>query len=218
MSLVNSASASAGTVNLPIGSGTDRYVVAFVTENHWDFAGHATTATLNGVGGTSFALSGGNPDGIKAQAWYWLDVNLPASGTYAITLDGNDGNGRQLSALYLEDMIQQAPVDVTQLALDARGDFSDTLVADAGSCVVALTMWNSGGGTTVTVEAWQTVLNNALQGNGHHTHTYTETNLSILHDFSAFETSAAISFAIEPNAGGGGGSSIPVILNHHLRH
>ena len=212
MSLVNTTSTASNSTNVVIGagSGNNRYLVALLSENHWDPAGHATNATINSVNGTPITFSCGNPDGIRVAGWYWLDTNLPASsGTYALTIDGNYGNGRRLSTLYFDTMLQQAPVDVTALILDARGDFTDTLVAANSSCVIVGTMFNVGaGGNSVTVGGGQTTLVNVTENNGIHTHSYTESSLSFVHDYSAFETSVALAFAIEPGAGAGGTANL----------
>lgn len=220
MSLVSVLTQQTGSCNVVIGagSGNGRYVVALATENHWDPAGHGTVATLDGVNGTPITISGGDPDGMKSQGWYWLDADLPAAGTYPVTLNGNDGNGRQLTTFYLENMVQLAPADPTALAINAYGGFSDTLTAEAGSCVIVGTCWNYTVGQTVTVGAGFTTVINADQSNGLHTHSYSESTLTFDHDFSAFETVVGVAFAIEPETGGGGGSVIPVILNHLMRH
>lgn len=199
----NTAAGGSCNINIAQGSGNNRYLVALLTENHWDAANHATVATINGVNGTVIGTSGGNPDGLRVRGWYWLDANLPASsGTYAVTLDGNDGNGRQLSCVYYTGCKQAAPADITTLTLDYRGDSTDTLVADSGLTAIMATIWIYNSGNTVTLGSGQVAIINANQNNGLHTHSYHEDSGAVSHDFSAYELNGSLAFAIEPAAAG----------------
>ena len=215
-------SIAGGSCNVTIGAGgNDRIVVALFTENHWDSAGHATALEIEGVNGILITpFSGGAPDGVVVRGWYWLDASLPASsGTYSINADGNNGNGRQMSAIYYSGAKQSAPADIGSLPLDARGIATDTLIGDAGFTAFMATLWNFNTGNTVAIGVNEVALCNVDQNNGLHVHTYNEIDGAMSHDFSAFELSGMISFAIEPAAGGSGsGNLIPVIQHHRMRH
>lgn len=212
---------STGSCDVTVGaSGNNRIVVALLTENHWAPANHAANVEIEGINGAVITTSGGDPEGLRVRGWYWLDADLPASaGTYSVDADGNDGNGRQLSVIYYTGAKQSAPADAGNLALDYRGDITDTLTGDAGFTAVMASLWIYNSGNTVTISGDETALFNANQNNGLHVHTYNETDGGMSHDFSAFELSGMISFAIEPaSGGGGGGSTIPVIQHHRMRH
>lgn len=217
MPLVDTETTDTSTcaINISHASGNNRYLVALLTENHWAPANHASSATIDSVAGTVITTSGGGGDGLRVRGWYWLDDDLPAaSGTEDVTINGNAGSGRQFSVLYFNDMKQEAPADINFSTLDYRGDTSavvEELTADADSVAIMATIWIWNSGNTVSLGSGQTAIYNTNQNNGLHTHSYNDTALTLLHDFSAYELNGTIAFAIEPAAGGGGGgeSSTP---------
>lgn len=200
MAIANIATSTSGSITIG-GSGNNRVVVAMVTGSHWDAGSFWTTATLNGVSGTSIRAQG-TADNFKAQAFIWFDANLPASGSsYSVTLNGDAGNGRQITLFYATGVDQGGAVDAE--GDDAGGSETITRSPGSGSGSVAFmcTSINMTSGSP-TFSTNETAIYSNVGGFGQF-HTYDDVDSSCTHAANN-EFRAWVSFAIEAAAGGGG--------------
>lgn len=197
MAIANITTSTSGSITIGA-SGNNRVVIAMVTGSHWDAGSFWTTATLDSVGGTSIRAQGA-ADNFKAQAFIWLDEDLPASGgSYAVTLNGDAGNGRQLTLFYAEN------VDQVLGAVDADGDDAggtDPITrspgSGSGSVAFMCTSINMSSGSP-TFSANETTIYSNVGGFGQF-HTYDSVDSSVSHTANN-EFRSWVSFAIEPSS------------------
>lgn len=99
------ASAAAKTVSLTIGSGSNRMVIALIgIDNN---GGFSPTPTFNGQ---TMTLAGTANNGILyVYIYYILEANLPAAGSYILSIDPVTAGSGGIWCVSLSGVAQQAP-------------------------------------------------------------------------------------------------------------
>lgn len=194
----NSDATTAGqTLNIPVGSGNNRVVVAFFTQFRTPVT--VGSGTLNGTAGTLIATVD-SPDGTRrSTAWIWLDAALPtSSGDYTVTYTGA-GSDIAIHAIHYSGAAQDStPTYASTSANSGASGISLSPTLTSGAVVFGATH-----STNLTITGSQTaILANGNSGNTTHSSSYNETNNAITYS-STTQGNAAIAVAIEAAAAGG---------------
>ncbi len=148
-------SSASGAVN---GSSFNHVVAAknssllIVVASEWVGSDLFTGATVNGVSGTQlFIQSGTSPSFMRA--WYWINSQLPAPGTWAVLVSGPTTDAAAISMLF-DNVSQGSPIAYANAAYS--GSLSPTLPvttpgnATFGACAVLASNTVASAGTLGT--------------------------------------------------------------------
>jgi hypothetical protein len=195
---LNDATTAGTTLNIPVGSGNNRVVVAAITQFRSPVT--VTAATLNGVVGTLVDTSDNPAATRRAIAYIWLDADLPSSaGDYTVAYTGA-GTDVDIHAIHYSGAAQ----DSTPTSAKASADSGATSISlnpalTAGAIFIAATA-----NATMTITGGQTaILASSNSGNVSHASGYKESAGPVSYSMSSAGY-AAIAVSIEEAAGPSG--------------
>lgn len=138
------------TLNIPVGSGNNRVVVATAAQQRNTVS--ISSMTLNGVTGTSVGTVTSSDSFWRAIAYIWLDADLPASaGNYTVAVVG-PGVDIGIAAIHYSGAAQNsAPAFATNSATSGATSLSLSPTLTSGAVIV-----QAGTQNTTTTGAGQT--------------------------------------------------------------